>query len=87
MYAIHGPNAAMELAMLTNLQGLDSVTSPALPALLSCKPDSAVAKSISSPLPGQSVAEVACSPASWTNLSGTSCTLNVCAWSIPHKFT
>ena len=83
MYAIRGPNAAMELAMLATLQGLGSVTLPALPALLSCKPDSAVAKTISSALPGQSVAEVACSPASGTSLSGTSCTLNVCTWSTP----
>lgn len=37
MYAIRGPNATTELAMLATLQGLDAASVPALPALLSCK--------------------------------------------------
>ncbi len=37
MYAIHGPNATTELAMLATLQALDAANVPALPALLSCK--------------------------------------------------
>ena len=37
IYAIHGPNATTELAMLATLQGLDAANIPALPALLSCK--------------------------------------------------
>ena len=37
IYAIHGPNASTELAMLTTLQELDAANVPALPALLSCK--------------------------------------------------
>ena len=41
IYAIHGPNAATELAMLATLQGMDAASLPALPALLSCKPSAA----------------------------------------------
>lgn len=37
IYAIHGPNAAIELAMLATLQALSPLTLPCLPALLSCK--------------------------------------------------
>lgn len=36
IYAIHGPNAATELAMLATLQALSPLTLPCLPALLSC---------------------------------------------------
>lgn len=36
VYAIHGPNAATELAMLATLQALSPLTLPCLPALLSC---------------------------------------------------
>lgn len=37
MYAIRGPNATTELAMLATLQGLDAASVPALPALLTCR--------------------------------------------------
>ena len=34
VYAIHGPNAATELAMLATLEALSPASLPALPALL-----------------------------------------------------
>ena len=40
VYAIRGPNAATELAMLATLQALSPAALPALQALLSCKDSS-----------------------------------------------
>lgn len=37
IYALRGPNAATELAMLATLQALSPTALPSLPALLSCK--------------------------------------------------
>ena len=45
VYAIHGPNAATELAMLATLQALSLASLPALPALLSHKHSSSLATS------------------------------------------
>lgn len=42
VYAIRGPNAATELAMLATLQALSPAALPSLPALLSRKDSSSV---------------------------------------------
>ena len=54
IYAIHGPNAATELAMLATLKALSPLTLPCLPALLSCKenPHTAVGECAQPPFKG-----------------------------------
>lgn len=42
VYAIRGPNAATELAMLAALQALSPAALPSLPALLSCRDSSPI---------------------------------------------